>query len=76
MEVNLTSYVGICQNYLILKFQQLHLLESPWMNGITERHNTIIGGIIEKIREEINCSLGIAVGWSAKNALKMYIDSH
>ncbi|GAB1599991.1 hypothetical protein Ahia01_000276600 [Argonauta hians] len=46
--------------------------ESPWSNGITERHNALLAGMVEKVMEDTNCSLEIAVAWSvsAKNALK------
>ena len=45
--------------------------ESPWSNGINERHNAILGNMIEKIREDTKCSLSIAVASavSSKNAL-------
>ena len=46
--------------------------ESPWSNGITERHNALLAGMVEKVREDTKCSLEIAVAWSvsAKNSLK------
>ena len=46
--------------------------QSPWSNGITERHNALLAGMVEKVMEDTNCSLEIAVAWSvsAKNALK------
>ncbi|GAB1599884.1 hypothetical protein Ahia01_000265900 [Argonauta hians] len=46
--------------------------ESPCSNGITERHNALLAGMVEKVMEDTNCSLEIAVAWSvsAKNALK------
>ena len=46
--------------------------ESPWSNGITERHNAMLGGMVEKTMADTNCSLKVAVAWSvsAKNALK------
>ena len=45
--------------------------ESPWSNGICERHNAIIAGMMEKIMEETGCSKEVALGWSinAKNSL-------
>ena len=46
--------------------------ESPFSNGIVERHNQILGNMIIKTMEESNCSLEIAVGWciSAHNSLR------
>ncbi len=45
--------------------------ESPWSNGITERHNALIGSMLDKIIEEQNCSLELALAWAvnAKNSL-------
>ena len=45
--------------------------ESPWSNGITERHNALIAIMMEKILDEAHCSKEIALAWSisAKNSL-------
>ena len=45
--------------------------ESPWSNGINERHNAIIGNMAEKIHNETKCSMDIAIASavSSKNAL-------
>ena len=45
--------------------------ESPWSNGICERHNAIIACMMEKIIDETGCSRRVALGWSnnAKNSL-------
>ena len=45
--------------------------ESPWSNGIVERHNAVIGNMILKIIHDTNCSIEHALVWaiSAKNAL-------
>ena len=46
--------------------------ESPWSNGITERHNALISEMTRKVLADVNCSIHVAVAWSiaAKNALK------
>lgn len=46
--------------------------ESPWSNGITERHNAIIASMVDKVLLEVKCSLKVALAWSvaAKNALQ------
>ena len=46
--------------------------ESPWSNGLCERHNGIIGEVVQKILEEVNCDLEIALCWAinAKNSLQ------
>ena len=45
--------------------------ESPWANGITERHNAIIEEMVIKTMADTNCSLPIALMWAvnAKNSL-------
>ena len=47
--------------------------ESPWSNGITERHNAILGNMINKLMmdESKNYPIEVIVAWavSAKNAL-------
>ena len=45
--------------------------ESPWSNGVVERHNQTIGEMVMKLREDTKCSMETAVAWSvsAKNAL-------
>ena len=45
--------------------------ESPWSNGVCERHNAIIKESVRKTMEDSNCNLETAVVWavSAKNSL-------
>ena len=45
--------------------------ESPWSNGINERHNAMLGDMIVKVKRDVGCFLDIAVAWaiSAKNSL-------
>ena len=45
--------------------------ESPWSNGTVEKHNGLIGQSIDKICEEADCPLDVALAWavSAKNSL-------
>ena len=45
--------------------------ESPWSNGIVEKHNGVIGNMMEKVLSDVGCSLEIALAWclSAKNVL-------
>ena len=46
--------------------------ESPWANGLCERYNAVIGEMVDKILEEVDCSMSVAVAWatSAKNSLQ------
>ena len=45
--------------------------ESPWSNGINERHNGILAEMVYKTMEDTKCSLETALMWSvtAKNTL-------
>ena len=45
--------------------------ESPWSNGLVERHHALIERSVNKIMEETNCSVEIALAWAchAKNSL-------
>ena len=44
---------------------------SPWSNGVCERHNGLIGETYDKILEDFNCDPHIALAWAtnAKNSL-------
>ena len=45
--------------------------ESPWCNGICERHNSILGKMVEKTKDDAKCSIAVACAWAsnAKNQL-------
>ena len=45
--------------------------ESPWSNGLVERHNQVLGDMIMKTRADTGCSLEMAVMWciTAHNSL-------
>ena len=45
--------------------------ESPWSNGLVERHNLILGDMLDRILEESTDNIEIAVAWAinAKNSL-------
>ena len=45
--------------------------EAPWSNGITERHNALIGNMVDKLIDSQNCSLEMALAWAvnAKNSM-------
>ena len=44
--------------------------ESPWSNGICERLNGILAGLVRKIMEDVKCGVQIALAWAvaARNA--------
>ena len=37
--------------------------ESPWTNGLLERHNAVLRNMLTKIMTEQSCSLKVAVAW-------------
>ena len=45
--------------------------ESPWSNGLCERHNNALGEMLEKTLADTNCKLDFAIDWciNAKNSL-------
>ena len=45
--------------------------ESPWSNGLNERHNGILEEMVKKTQEDTHCSFEMALAWaiSAKNTL-------
>ena len=45
--------------------------ESPFSNGLVERHNAVLGNILDKILEDAQCDVKIALAWAvnAKNSL-------
>ena len=45
--------------------------ESPWSNGIVERHNQTLSNMLDKVLNDTNCSFNIALYWcvNAKNSL-------
>ena len=63
-------FIDMCQNFNI-NFLTTSA-ESPWSNGLVEKHNHIIGEAIAKIQEDVNCSVEIALCWAlnAKNSLQ------
>ena len=46
--------------------------ESPWSNGLVERHNLTIAEMLDKVIEDTGCDIHIALAWcvNAKNSLQ------
>ena len=51
--------------------QKTTAAESPFSNGICERHNLLVAEMTEKIMEDVGCTLNVALMWAihAKNSL-------
>ena len=70
-EFNNGEFTSLCENFNINI--KTTAAESPWSNGLIERHNSVLGNIVSKMMcEEQGYSLNTAVAWavSAKNSLK------
>ena len=63
------TYTDMCAVFNIEKLKTS--AESPWSNGLAERHNGVLKVSILKTIEETACTLATAVAWSvsAKNTL-------
>ena len=46
--------------------------EAPWSNGLVKRHSLMIADMLDKVMEENQCSLEVALAWciNAKNPLQ------
>ena len=69
-EFDNTEFQTLCENFYIRIYTTA--AESPWSNGLIERHNAILGQTVTKTTEDIKCDLHLAVSWavSARNSLK------
>ena len=65
-----SEFVAMCESLNINYITTA--AEAPWSNGLVERHNAVIGEVVNKILEEVNCSLDVALCWAvnAKNSLQ------
>ena len=63
------SFLDMCETFNIRVMTTA--AESPWSNGLCERHNAVIGDMLSKIQAENRCSLEMALCWAihAKNSL-------
>ena len=68
-ELNNGEFIDMCDkcNIKILTTAA----ESPWSNGLVEKHNGILGQMVTKVLSENNTSPAIAIHWcvAAKNSL-------
>ena len=68
-EFNKQSFRDMAQNLNIVVCTAA--AESPWSNGLNERHNGILGEMVKKTIEDTHCSFEVVLAWaiSAKNTL-------
>ena len=64
------EFITYCENMNIQI--RTRAAESPWSNGLLERHDAVFGMTVSKVMKDVNCQLEVAVAWSvsAKNCLK------
>ena len=69
-EFDNAEFQTLCENFNIRTCTTAG--ESPWINGLIERHNVIRDLAVTKTMEDIKCDLQLAVLWvvSAKNLFK------
>lgn len=63
------KFTNLCDTFSITHLNTAAY--SPWQNGTVERHNAILGDMINKVKKDTGCSVEVAVCWSmqAKNAM-------
>ena len=63
------QFLELCESFNI--FVMTTAAESPWSNGLCERHNAVLGSMLNKITAEGKCNEETALCWSinAKNSL-------
>ena len=46
--------------------------QSPFSNGLVERHNLVLGDMLDKVLDDIDCGIDIGIAWcvNAKNSLQ------
>ena len=68
-EFNNADFLEMCESLNIVV--KTTAAESPWSNGLCERHNGILGEAVQRTISEVRCSVDIALAWAvhAKNAL-------
>ena len=66
------EYKEMCERFNIEV--QNSAAESPWSNGIVERHHKMLTEMMVKTKEDSKCSWEVALCWaiSAKNSMQMY----
>ena len=63
------DFIEMCESFNIVVLTTA--AESPWSNGLCERHNAVLGNMLEKVSAEQKCDLETALCWAihAKNSL-------
>ena len=64
-----STFIEMCEN-LGIKVKNT-AAESPWSNGLVERHNLVLAEMLDKVISDTSCNIELAVAWclNAKNSL-------
>ena len=64
-----SDFIELCESFGITV--KTTAAESPWSNGLAERHNLVLSDMLDKILHDNNCDFGLAVAWAVnpKNSL-------
>ena len=64
------EFLALCEQFNIAVHTTA--AESPWSNGLVERHNLILADMLNKVIADTGCSFNIALQWctTAKNSLQ------
>ena len=63
------EFLILCEQFNIIV--QTTAADSPWSNGLVERHNLVLSEILDKVLTDSKCPLNVALSWciNAKNSL-------
>ena len=63
------SFMDLCGQFNVCV--KTTATESPWSNGLVERHNLVISDMLEKVLDSEKCDFDLALSWciQAKNGL-------
>ena len=70
-----SEFLELCESFNIVVLTTA--AESPWSNGLCERHNAVLADMLDKIIEERQCDLETAICWAvhAKNSCQTFMGS-
>ena len=65
-----SDFIDMCEQLNVIPLTTP--AESPWANGVVERHNQTLANMVHKIMEDAKCDIQLALCWAlnAKNSLQ------
>ena len=63
------EFLTLCEQFNIVV--QTTATDSPWSNGLVERHNLVLSEMLDKVLTDSKCPFNVALSWciNAKNSL-------